>query len=586
MFPVDEVELIDLHPDYRLSSTTRRIPFVNYTDSVRISMGTSMLKQSIPLVKAERPLVDTGRDEELKDNILNEKFQYPEGTVKSIDDDKVTITLPDGNDIDILRRTAIQSINDVAVFTEPKVKVGQKVKQGDIITGAVGLTNDTYKSGVNALVLFHAYHGLVNEDALVISESFANKIASYSIIDLMINVRTINALKWIAPIGTKVKSKDPVVTLMKAVRLDAINAALQEKLGGIFGEGRNLEQYTIEEYLKVPNNIDEAWVSDVMIQEMKKPKIPGSVKIGPDYYSFARTSEDVIQEYNKNKDRKIIYEKFPEYVAADTLDPINMDPDQYKVVYTVRVRLIKRTIGMIGSKITSRYGGKGVVSKVVPDEMMPIMVNSADGKQTRVEVVMNPYSTINRKIPSVLMETQLGNCAHRIHDLVDEYKKTKTGQKKIKPLLEKYYPGRFDAMSVEEILELHNTKPIEEVYYFNVGNFSTKFTPELVNQWADELGVTSQSKILMPETELTDLDELKENLEPEEYDKVVKDMTGKFIPVDKPLMCGWMCLEELYHIPSYSNKVTSSLYGVDVNPRRDEPILGRGRYRLTGQKIE
>lgn len=193
-----------------------------YTDSVRISMGTSMLKQSIPLLNAERPLVDTGRSEELKDNVLNEKFQYPEGTVKSIDEDKVTIELPDGNDVDILRRTAIQSINDVAVFTEPKVKVGQKVKQGDIITGAVGHNNDTYKSGVNALVLFHAYHGLVNEDALVISESFANKIASYSIIDLMINVKSISALKWIAPIGTKVKSKDPVVTLMKAVRLDAI----------------------------------------------------------------------------------------------------------------------------------------------------------------------------------------------------------------------------------------------------------------------------------------------------------------------------------------------------------------------------
>lgn len=124
-------------------------------------------------------------------------------------------------------------------------------------------------------------------------------------------------------------------------------------MGGIFGEGRNLEQYTIEEYLKVPNNIDEAWVSDVMIQEMKNPKILKSVK-APDY-SFAHTSDDVIQEYNKNKNRKIIYEKFPEYVAADTLDPINMDPEQYKVVYTIRVRLIKRTVGMIGSKITSRF---------------------------------------------------------------------------------------------------------------------------------------------------------------------------------------------------------------------------------------
>ena len=318
-----------------------------------------MLKQSIPLVNSERPIVDTGNTEELKDNILNEKFQYPEGKVKEITDDKVIITLPDGNDVDILRRTAIQSINDVAVFTEPKVKVGQKVKQGDVITGAVGHSADTYKSGVNALVLFHAYHGLVNEDAVVISESFANKIASYSIIDLMIPVKTTTALKWIAPIGTKVKSKDPVVTLYKAVRLDAINQAMQERLGGLFGEGRDLDQYTIEEYLRVPNNIDEAWVSDVMIQEMKNPIINKTDRV-PDYTFTRTTSGEVIEEYEKNKSRKIIYEKFPEYVAADTLDPIIMDRKKYKVVYTVRVRLIKRTIGMIGSKLTSRFGGKGV----------------------------------------------------------------------------------------------------------------------------------------------------------------------------------------------------------------------------------
>ena len=43
MVPVEEIDLVDLHPDYRLSSTTRRIPFINYTDSVRISMGTSIL---------------------------------------------------------------------------------------------------------------------------------------------------------------------------------------------------------------------------------------------------------------------------------------------------------------------------------------------------------------------------------------------------------------------------------------------------------------------------------------------------------------------------------------------------------------
>lgn len=39
MVPVDEVQLIDLHPDYRLSETSRQIPFISMVDSVRVSMG-------------------------------------------------------------------------------------------------------------------------------------------------------------------------------------------------------------------------------------------------------------------------------------------------------------------------------------------------------------------------------------------------------------------------------------------------------------------------------------------------------------------------------------------------------------------
>jgi len=359
MVPVEEIDLIDLHPDYRLSETTRRIPFISSTDSVRISMGTGMLKQSIPLVNAQRPLVDTGNNEELSNNILSEKFAYESGKVKRIDEDKVVIELPDKTEVDVLRRSAIQSMNDVCVYTEPKVKVGQKVKKGDVITGAVGLEKDTYKMGLNTLVLFSAHHGLVNEDALVVSESYANRMAHYSIIDLKINVKNSASLKWLAPIGTQVKSGDSVVTLFKTVRLDEINRALNEKLGGLFGEeGKDLTEYTVEDYLKVPNNIDEAYVSDIMVQEMKKPKVPKTEKM-PDF-TFARQSEKVIKEYNDNKNRKVIYDKFPEYIAADTLDPIIMNPDEYKVVYTVRVRLIKRTTLMVGSKVTNRSNNPGL----------------------------------------------------------------------------------------------------------------------------------------------------------------------------------------------------------------------------------
>lgn len=384
--PADEIELIDLPADYRLSSTSRRIPFINYTDSVRVSMGTSMLKQSIPLVNAERPLVDTGNTEELDKNILNERFNYPSGTVKEITESEVNIELPNKEIVTIPRRTAIKSLNDVDVYTEPKVKVGQKVKQGDVITGSVGLSHDTYKMGINALVLFHAMFGWVHEDAVVVSSSFAKKMCHYSILDLSIDVKNSQAIKWIAPIGTKVKSLDNVIKLYSAVRLDELNQLAQSKLGDLFGTGVDLSQYTREVDLKVPNNVGEAYVADFIIQENKPRYKAGTKK--PDL-SFSHTSMDVVNDYDMNRD--IIYDMFPEYIASDRLNPVNLDPKNVKLVYSVRIRLIMRTNVMLGSKITNRYGGKGVVSKIVPDEEMPIMVDSR-GKKTRVDLVMNPLT--------------------------------------------------------------------------------------------------------------------------------------------------------------------------------------------------
>lgn len=581
MVKVEDIQLIDLHPDYRLSEATRRIPFLNSTDSVRISMGTSMLKQSIPLVNAQRAIVETGRNEELSNNVFNEKFIYDEGTVKEINESEVVIKLKNGSLYKHPRRTAVQSINDVCIYTNPKVKVGQKLKKGDIITGAHNLEKDTYKVGLNTLVLFHAYHGLVNEDALVVSESYANRMCHYSIIDVVYDVKYTTALKWIAPIGTKVKFGDPIVKALKTNRLNEVNAALATKLGGLFGEGNDFSAYLTEDSLKVPNNIDEAWVSDVMIQENVEPNMEDNKVID---FSYSHTSKKVIDDYMSTleKDRKVIYDKFPEYLASDRLRNIKMTSN-YTVVYTVRVRLIKKTKLMIGSKVTNRYGGKGVISAVKPDELMPIMVDSL-GKQHRVEAIMNPYSTIGRKIAGVLLEQELGLIAHKLYDLVEDYKRTKTGQKKILPLLEKYYPGRFSDMDVEQFINHHNTNPIEEVYYFQVGCYS-EYTPEKIENMMNELNLESQSTILMPETELTDLGELKDNLSEEEYEKYVKSITGKFIQVEKKLQCGWLTLEELYHIPSYSNKVTTSLFGPRLNPKKDDPILGRGKYRATGQSI-
>lgn len=136
-------------------------------------------------------------------------------------------------------------------------------------------------------------------------------------------------------------------------------------------------------------------------------------------------------------------------------------------------------------------------------------------------------------------------------------------------------------MDVEDFIKLHNNSKLEDVYCFNVGCFS-KYTPEKIQKLMDDLGVKMQSDVYMPETDLTDLEELKSVLSPEEYQETVSKMEGRFKKVEKPLMAGYVTIEQLYHIPSYSNKVTSDLV---TNGKKTEPISGRGRYRSEGQKI-
>lgn len=180
------------------------------------------------------------------------------------------------------------------------------------------------------------------------------------------------------------------------------------------------------------------------------------------------------------------------------------------------------------------------------------------------------------------MESLLGSCIHKIYNLVESYKSTKEGKEKIMPLIEKYYPGRYTNMTVDEFIDLHNKSKIEDVYYINVGSYSRKYTPQFIEQMAAELDVEPQNKILMPADTIADTEELKNELSEDEYKEMIKSMEGKYVPVDKPLTVGYMTLLQLYHIPMYSNKVTSSLFSQDINEWKDSPIMGRGAYRKTG----
>ena len=67
----------------------------------------------------------------------------------------------------------------------------------------------------------------------------------------------------------------------------------------------------------------------------------------------------------------------------------------------------------------------------------------------------------------------------------------------------------------------------------------------------------------------------------DEYNEFVKSIENEYVEVEQPLMSGMMTMEKLYHMPKYSNKVTTDM----TDNRYGEPLMGRGRYRSEGQKI-
>ena len=145
------------------------------------------------------------------------------------------------------------------------------------------------------------------------------------------------------------------------------------------------------------------------------------------------------------------------------------------------------------------------------------------------------------------------------------------------PMINMYYENRYENLSVDEFLDLVDKNPIEDVFSFKVGCFS-KYSPSIIKEWMNELGVSTQSKVLMPRSELTDLEALKEAMTDDEYNEFVKSIENEYVEVEQPLMSGMMTMEKLYHMPKYSNKVTTDM----TDNRYGEPLMGRGRYRSEG----
>ncbi|MBW7947610.1 MAG: DNA-directed RNA polymerase subunit beta, partial [Sphingomonadaceae bacterium] len=178
-----QVEYMDVSPMQVVSIAAGLIPFLEHDDANRALMGANMMRQAVPLLKAERPFVATGLEARAAADSCVTILAEDNGVVAYVSASEIIVT-PDGkmpsgkakksDNSKGIYRYGLQKFRRCNAGTcfnqKPIVKVGQSVKKGDVLADGPATHQGELALGKNLLVAFMPWTGYNFEDAILVSE--------------------------------------------------------------------------------------------------------------------------------------------------------------------------------------------------------------------------------------------------------------------------------------------------------------------------------------------------------------------------------------------------------------------------------
>ena len=172
----DNIDFIDVSPKQLVSVAAALIPFLENDDANRALMGSNMMRQAVPLLKPESPLVGTGIESDVALDSGVTIVAKRNGVVDKIDGKRIVVKATDVTDlsqsaVDIYNLSKFQRSNqNTCINQKPLVKVGDKIKKGDIIADGPATKLGELALGKNVTVAFMPWQGYNFEDSILISE--------------------------------------------------------------------------------------------------------------------------------------------------------------------------------------------------------------------------------------------------------------------------------------------------------------------------------------------------------------------------------------------------------------------------------
>ncbi|HKI37314.1 MAG TPA: DNA-directed RNA polymerase subunit beta [Gemmataceae bacterium] len=161
----DKAQFIDISPKQMVGVSAGLIPFLEHDDANRALMGSNMQRQAVPLLVTEAPLVATGLEKDVARNSGMVVRAEKGGTVTYVDANRIKV---DEREYTLRKFTGLNE--HTCLNQKPLVKMGQKLKAGQVIADGAATKYGELSLGRNVLVAFMSWDGYNFEDAIIISE--------------------------------------------------------------------------------------------------------------------------------------------------------------------------------------------------------------------------------------------------------------------------------------------------------------------------------------------------------------------------------------------------------------------------------
>ena len=203
-YPVVEpgqVELMDVSPQQIASIAASLIPFLEHDDANRALMGSNMMRQAVPLMRSEAPIVGTGIEKQLAEDSRTQLVAEGDGVVDYVDAATIKILYDRTEEEEFVsfdsalkeyKVPKFQRTNqNMTIDLRPICEKGQRVKKGDILTEGYSTEKGELALGKNLLVAYMPWKGYNYEDAIVLNERVVREdvLTSVHVEEFILEVR-------------------------------------------------------------------------------------------------------------------------------------------------------------------------------------------------------------------------------------------------------------------------------------------------------------------------------------------------------------------------------------------------------------